>query len=62
MKIKYLSVVRVKNKLVNDYATLFPSHENYIWLGEIPNMRGHCVVANFGLVGYTLASIVIFLD
>jgi len=47
MKIKYLSVVRVKNKLVNDYATLFPSHENYIWLGEIPNMRGHCVVANF---------------
>lgn len=47
MKIKYLSVVKVKNKFVSDYSTLFPSNEIYIWLGEIPNMLGHCVVANF---------------
>ena len=46
-KKKYLSLVKVKNKFVSDYATLFPSHETFVWLGEIPEQPGHCVVVNF---------------
>jgi len=46
-EIKFLNLVKVKDKLVSEYATLFPSHELFVWLGEIVDQPDHCVVVNY---------------
>ncbi|TWT56293.1 hypothetical protein [Allorhodopirellula solitaria] len=46
---RYLSLVRFDFKSVpNDYHAKYPFMDTrrYIFFGEIPNMPGHCVVAD----------------
>ena len=40
----------ISNKEIVDggYNPFHPEDFQFIWLGEIPNMQGHCVIIGFG--------------